>query len=154
MDLQIEAAMTTAPTTAPTTVATTGTEIAHLEKLPSKRPSSQSLRNISKRARNSERHTTAYQSNKRIPIVLNGKNPINTFQQSSLEDTLSDFDCTPENYSISSRRNANANVNSTPPQVMKQTSDSVLMNLLVSGCDVSAGYLCILPHNTLRLEKI
>lgn len=29
------------------------------------------------------------------------------------------------------------------PVSLPQPSDSVLMNLLVSGCDVSAGYICI-----------
>lgn len=29
------------------------------------------------------------------------------------------------------------------PVPLPQPSDSVLMNLLVSGCDVSAGYICV-----------
>lgn len=31
-----------------------------------------------------------------------------------------------------------------------QPSNSVLMNLLVSGCDVSAGYICLLPMRTTK----
>lgn len=31
-------------------------------------------------------------------------------------------------------------------------SDSVLMNLLVSGCDVSAGYICIVPQKAKKVK--
>lgn len=35
----------------------------------------------------------------------------------------------------------------------QQTSNSVLKNLLVSGCDVSAGYICIVPMRTKKPFK-
>lgn len=34
-----------------------------------------------------------------------------------------------------------------------QTSDSVLKNLLVSGCDISAGYVCHIPIRSKKLAK-
>lgn len=34
----------------------------------------------------------------------------------------------------------------------QQPSDSVLMNLLVSGCDIRAGYICIVPQKTKKVN--
>lgn len=38
-------------------------------------------------------------------------------------------------------------------QQQQQQSNSVLMNLLVSGCDVSAGYVCLTKQNNPRSSK-
>ncbi len=38
-------------------------------------------------------------------------------------------------------------------QQQQQTSNSVLKNLLVSGCDVSAGYICIVPMRSKKPFK-
>lgn len=38
-------------------------------------------------------------------------------------------------------------------QQQQQTSNSVLKNLLVSGCDISAGYICIVPMRSKKAFK-
>lgn len=39
-------------------------------------------------------------------------------------------------------------------QQQQQASNSVLMNLLVSGCDVSAGYMCLAPMRPRKTAKV
>lgn len=44
----------------------------------------------------------------------------------------------------------NANENGQRNGMNNQTSNSVLKNLLVSGCDISAGYICHVPKRTAK----
>lgn len=152
MDLQIEAAMMTAPL-----------EVSHFDHKSSsyKRASSQTVRITNKRPRNNDCQGNDHPSSKCVPIVLNEKQIMHKFPNSSttnhkgdtssgyeIKNVGSDSDFITKNSLVRAKEYINSN-----PHIVKQHSDSVLKNLLVSGCDVGAGYLCILPP-TPHLEKI
>lgn len=53
----------------------------------------------------------------------------------------------------SQQQNGNNNNNSSMSSSSSSSSNSVLKNLLISGCDVSAGYICIVPMRHKKAAK-